>query len=88
MPEAPLYPRYVERQLMEALADSPVVLIQGPRQSGKTTLARRGRARGYAYLSFDDDVASAAAATGGKASRRLDRLGRCAHPAAAVQPRR
>ena len=47
MPEAPLYPRYVEWQLTEALADSPVVLIQGPRQSGKTTLARRvGEPRG------------------------------------------
>ena len=34
------YPRSVERQLAEALEDSPVVLIHGPRQSGKTTLAQ------------------------------------------------
>ena len=45
-----------------ALADSPVVLIHGPRQSGKTTLARVvGKRRGYRYYSFDEDVARATA---------------------------
>ena len=34
------YPRPIERQLVEALEDSPVVLIHGPRQCGKTTLAQ------------------------------------------------
>ena len=34
------YPRSVERLLVEALEDSPVVLIHGPRQCGKTTLAQ------------------------------------------------
>jgi len=34
-----LHPRYAEAPLIEALADSPVVPIQGPRQCGKTTLA-------------------------------------------------
>jgi len=34
-----------------------VVLIHGPRQCGKTTLARAvGDAAGYSYISFDDDV--------------------------------
>ena len=33
-------PRYVQRRLAEALEDSPVVLIHGPRQCGKTTLAQ------------------------------------------------
>ncbi len=57
-----IYPRLVEPCLHEALADTPVVLIHGPRQCGKTTLARRvGKASGYAYFSFDDDVALAAA---------------------------
>lgn len=57
-----LYPRYVEPRLIEALGDSPVVLIHGPRQSGKTTLARMvAEPRGYAYFSFDDEVARAAA---------------------------
>ena len=38
--ETKLYPRYAEHPLKEALADSPAVLIHGPRQCGKTTLAR------------------------------------------------
>ena len=40
MEDLPLYPRYAERRLIEALEDSPVVLIHGPRQCGKTTLAQ------------------------------------------------
>lgn len=57
-----LYPRFIEPRLAEALSDTPVVLIHGPRQCGKTTLARAfGETRGYSYFSFDDDVARAAA---------------------------
>lgn len=60
--EPSILPRLVEPRLSEALADSPVVLIHGPRQCGKTTLARMaGEARGYSYFSFDDDVTLAAA---------------------------
>lgn len=60
--QTPLYSRYAEAPLVEALADSPAVLIHGPRQSGKTTLARVvGDPAGYAYISFDDDVARSAA---------------------------
>ena len=48
--------------LAEALADSPAVLIHGPRQCGKTTLARRlGEEAGYSYFSFDDEVTLGAA---------------------------
>ncbi|MGD2123085.1 MAG: ATP-binding protein [Gemmatimonadota bacterium] len=62
MTNIPLYPRFGERCLVEALADTPVVLIHGPRQSGKTTLAQMvGEREGYTYLSFDDDVTLAAA---------------------------
>ncbi len=58
MSDVALFPRFAEARLTEALADSPVVLIHGPRQCGKTTLAQIvGRRSGYAYLSFDDDVA-------------------------------
>ncbi len=34
-----LQPRFAELRLVEALTDTPVVLIHGPRQAGKTTLA-------------------------------------------------
>jgi predicted AAA+ superfamily ATPase len=63
MPAGRLYPRFAEPSLVEALADTPVVLIHGPRQCGKTTLAQVvGRSRDYAYFSFDDPVTLAAAA--------------------------
>ena len=40
MSSTPFYRRSSERRLGEALEDSPVVLIHGPRQCGKTTLAQ------------------------------------------------
>lgn len=62
MRSSPLHPRFAEARLVEALADTPVVLIHGARQSGKTTLAQKlGKSRRYVYFSFDDDVALAAA---------------------------
>ena len=57
-----LYPRFLRRRIEEALEDTPVVLIHGPRQCGKTTLARLiGDEKGYAYFTFDDDAQRAAA---------------------------
>jgi len=51
------YPRLSEQILIEAVSDTPVILIHGSRQCGKTTLATRfGKTRGYHYLSFDDDT--------------------------------
>jgi len=62
MPDKALYPRFAEPRLTEALADSPIVLVHGPRQCGKTTLAQIiGERKGYAYVSFDDAVLCAAA---------------------------
>ncbi len=57
------FPRYLAPRLREALADTPAVLIHGPRQSGKTTLARVvGEPRAYRYVSFDDEAVRRAAA--------------------------
>ena len=62
MSKTVLYPRYAEPRLLDALTDSPIVLIHGPRQCGKTTLARMvGEPQGFTYVTFDDDVARLAA---------------------------
>ncbi len=51
-----LLPRWVEGRIEAALADTPVTLIAGPRQAGKTTLARRLAAKhGLRYLTLDDE---------------------------------
>lgn len=64
MPHLRTFPRYLAPRLREALRDTPAVLIHGPRQSGKTTLARTvGESRGYGYISFDDDATRTAAKT-------------------------
>jgi uncharacterized protein len=56
------FPRFLVPRLREALRDTPAVLIHGPRQSGKTTLAREvGEKIGYRYFSFDDEGVRAAA---------------------------
>ena len=59
MSTQPLVTRFVRPRLIEALGDTPVVLVHGPRQCGKTTLAQT--LRGYAYITFDDEVQLAAA---------------------------
>ncbi len=56
MPRTRIYPRHLAPRLREALADTPAVLLHGPRQCGKTTLARAvGERRGYRYFTFDDE---------------------------------
>ncbi len=58
-----MYPRLIENRINEALTDTRVVLISGPRQSGKTTLARHIAAEKVPFLTLDDkttlDAASA-----------------------------
>jgi predicted AAA+ superfamily ATPase len=52
-----LYPRRIEPRLAEALQDTPVVLLAGPRQAGKTTLVRQISDRlGMRYLTLDDEL--------------------------------
>lgn len=56
------YPRFSEQRLRTALQDTPVVLIHGSRQCGKTTLAQAvGGELGYHYISLDDNNQLAAA---------------------------
>lgn len=47
------YPRLIAAKLAEILSDTPVVCLLGPRQVGKTTLARQ-YCPGYSYINFDD----------------------------------
>ncbi len=45
---ATMYSRLIQPHLEEVLDDTPAVLIHGPRQCGKTTLARMvGKKKGY-----------------------------------------
>lgn len=56
-------PRRAAALIEEALTDTRVVLIAGPRQSGKTTLARGLAGPDRAYLTLDDDNALRAASS-------------------------
>lgn len=49
-----MYPRFAEDRLREALSASRVVTLTGPRQSGKTTLARTFAKERRTFLTFDD----------------------------------
>lgn len=51
-----LLPRFATDQVMTALRDTPVVMVTGPRQSGKTTLVRDLVTGKRAYVTLDDDT--------------------------------
>ncbi len=59
--ELNIFPRAVLPRLREALSDTPVVLINGPRQAGKTTLARQLAGADRRYLTLDDEATRLAA---------------------------
>ncbi len=56
-----MYLRIAEPQIRTALRDTRVVAISGPRQSGKTTLARRFAKLGRKYVTLDNQSTLAAA---------------------------
>jgi hypothetical protein len=56
MNAAALFPRLIQARLAEAMADTPVVLLAGPRQAGKTTLVRQVADKGLHYLTLDDEL--------------------------------
>jgi len=56
MNTAPLIPRLIQPRIAEAMHDTPVVLLAGPRQAGKTTLVRQIAQSGLRYLTLDDEV--------------------------------
>lgn len=49
-----MYPRFAKTRIEEALSDTRVVLISGPRQSGKTTLATDIASDKTPFLTLDD----------------------------------
>lgn len=56
-----MYPRFSEILVRSALRDTRIVAISGPRQSGKTTLARRFAQQGRIYVTLDNQPTLAAA---------------------------
>jgi predicted AAA+ superfamily ATPase len=54
--DALLYPRLIHSRVAEAMVDTPVVMLAGPRQAGKTTLVRQLAGRDMRYLTMDDEL--------------------------------
>ena len=51
-----LIPRFSAGRVAQALQDTPVVMVTGPRQAGKTTLVREFVTPARAYVTLDDDT--------------------------------
>ena len=49
-----LHPRLVEQLVADAMSDTRFVLIVGPRQSGKTTLAKKMANERMEYYTLDN----------------------------------
>ena len=55
-PTAKLFPRFAADRVTTALKDTPVVMVNGPRQCGKTTMVREFASRNRTYITLDDDT--------------------------------
>src|SRR6267378_8302574 len=51
-----LFHRFSADRVATALKDTPVVMVNGPRQCGKTTLVREFTSRNRTYITLDDDT--------------------------------
>lgn len=51
-----MYQRFIESRIKKALLDTRVVLISGPRQAGKTTLAEKLAGQSMPFLTLDDQT--------------------------------
>lgn len=56
-----MYDRIFSQKAEDALSDTAVVLVIGPRRAGKTTLVRQMGEAGRTYITLDDQTAPAAA---------------------------
>lgn len=61
--QPPIFRRYIEKNVAEALEDTRVVLVVGPRQAGKTTLMRHFVSDDRPYLTLDDPATFSRAKT-------------------------
>ena len=51
-----MYKRFIERKINEALSDTPVVLVVGPRRVGKTTHVKKLEDTRRTYVTMDDQT--------------------------------
>jgi hypothetical protein len=56
-----MYPRWIEKRIRDELSDTRVVLLAGPRQAGKTTLAKKVAEERATFLTLDDPTVLSAA---------------------------
>lgn len=69
------YPRFIQKKIEEALKDTPVVFLNGPRQSGKSTLVHH-IAEDHLYITLDDlmELEAAKAHPQSFFNRKTDRM--------------
>ena len=60
-PNYPIYQRFAAATVATALRDTPVVMVAGPRQCGKTTLVRDLAGAHREFVTMDDDTILASA---------------------------